>query len=149
MWVRMWVGTLTCFHHLGRNVLLNRTLGRLQQGHHRLGMFELHFLQHFAVLGLFVVQGRLDSGVGVGCEFRVDLVVFDFGLDQSVKGLGCAERSEIVPIFNQVRATCAEPKAKRIEWVSLVVDVAVCSHFARSIASILVFLKARSLRSLT
>ena len=34
-------------------------------------------------------------------------------------------------------------RAKRIEWVSLVVDVAVCSHFARSIASILVFLKAR------
>ena len=28
-------------------------------------------------------------------------------------------------------------------------DVAVCSHFARSIASILVFLKSRSLGSLT
>jgi len=25
-------------------------------------------------------------------------------------------------------------RAKRIEWVSLVVDVAVCSHFAKSIA---------------
>ena len=34
-------------------------------------------------------------------------------------------------------------RAKRIEWnnVSLVVDVAVCSHFARSPASMLVFLK--------
>jgi len=40
-------------------------------------------------------------------------------------------------------------KRIRIEWVSLVVDVAVCCHFARFIASILVFLKARSLRSLT
>ena len=42
-------------------------------------------------------------------------------------------------------------RAKRIEWgsVSSVVDVAVCSHFAGFIASILGFLKARSLRSLT
>jgi len=40
-------------------------------------------------------------------------------------------------------------RAKRIEWVSLAVDVAVCSHFAGFIASMFVFLKARSLRSLT
>jgi len=42
-------------------------------------------------------------------------------------------------------------RVKRIEWnnVSLVVDVAVCSHFAGFIASVLVFIKARSLRSLT
>jgi len=38
-------------------------------------------------------------------------------------------------------------RAKRIGWVSLVVGVAVCSHFAHFIAQ--VFHKARSLRSLT
>ena len=38
-------------------------------------------------------------------------------------------------------------RAKRIEWVSLVVDVAVCSHIEGFIAR--VFSKARSLRSLT
>jgi len=37
-------------------------------------------------------------------------------------------------------------RAKRIGLVSFVVDVAVCSHFAHFIASILVFLKASSLR---
>jgi len=31
-------------------------------------------------------------------------------------------------------------RAERIEWVSLVVDVAVCSHFAGFIASMLVFI---------
>jgi len=40
-------------------------------------------------------------------------------------------------------------RVKIIEWVSLVVDVGGCSHFAGFIASMLVFLEARSLRSLT
>jgi len=46
----------------------------------------------------------------------------------------------------------SEEGAKRIEWASLVVDVAICRQFAGFIlfiASILVFIKARSLRSLT
>ena len=38
-------------------------------------------------------------------------------------------------------------RVKRIEWVSLVVDLAVSSYFGGSIAR--VFLKARSFRSLT
>tara|TARA_B110000305_G_scaffold235873_1_gene296286 strand:+ start:18 stop:698 length:681 start_codon:yes stop_codon:yes gene_type:complete len=40
-------------------------------------------------------------------------------------------------------------RAKQIGLVSLVVDEAVCSNFAHFIASMLVFQKARSLRSLT
>jgi len=43
-------------------------------------------------------------------------------------------------------------RVKRIEWISLYgVDVShyVCSHFAEFIASMLVFIKARSFRSLT
>jgi len=40
-------------------------------------------------------------------------------------------------------------RVKRIEWVSLVVEVTVCSHFAGFIESMLVFFKASSLRSLT
>jgi len=39
-------------------------------------------------------------------------------------------------------------RVKRIKWVSLVVDVAVYSHFADFIASMLVFFKARSLTSI-
>ena len=40
----------------------------------------------------------------------------------------CAERSEIVRIFNEARARAKRVKrVKRIEWVSLVVDKAVCS----------------------
>ena len=68
-------------------------------------------------------------------------------------GRVCAERSEIVRIFNEARAKRVK-RVKRIKWngVSLVLDVAfmpACSHFAHFIASMLVFLKARSLRSLT
>ena len=40
-------------------------------------------------------------------------------------------------------------RTKRAKTNSLVVGVAVCSHFAGCNASILVFIKARSLRSLT
>jgi hypothetical protein len=40
-------------------------------------------------------------------------------------------------------------QAKRIGWARLVVDVAFYSHFASFIANMLVFHKARSLRSLT
>jgi len=40
-------------------------------------------------------------------------------------------------------------RVERFEWVSLVVDVAVCSNLARFIAVLLVFIKARWLRSLT
>ena len=45
-----------------------------------------------------------------------------------------AERSEIVRIFNEARANQASQT--NFEWnnVSLVVDIAVCSHFAGSIA---------------
>jgi len=61
-----------------------------------------------------------------------------------------AAPSEARRIFNEGRAKRTK-RAKRIGWVSLVVDEAIMSvvHFARSIACMLVFLKARSLRSLT
>jgi len=56
--------------------------------------------------------------------------------------------NEAARIFNEARANQASQTNKNL-WVSLVVDVAVCSHFAGFITSILVFLKARSLHSLT
>jgi len=71
---------------------------------------------------------------------------------------GCLRRrhtlSVSLALFRNVRKSQgprptapSEEGAKRIVWVSLVVDEAVCSHFAGFIA--LVFIKARSLRSLT
>ena len=55
--------------------------------------------------------------------------------------IGCAMRSEIVRIFNEARAKRVK-RVKIIEWVSLVVDEAVCRHFAGFIAP--VFIKALS-----